>query len=758
MKAVIGRKIKDTTGLMLTKTEGVALIISIMGLVLGRVAVLGFLNPIAIGFLASFMAKGNKVYLLGIFTAVGFMTRFGGLYLVKYLLAVGIVLLAQVILSGVKYRPNKGVKGGIAAAAILLPGVLTIGFLDQVTYYTTLTLMEGALAFALVFLLEDGIAYLEGKKYRLNNETLLSLAILFGSVVAGMADIHIGVFSLKIFVCTLLVMIMASKGKTHIGATAGILLGLMLLISSDVTAYFVVVLSVAGMLAGIGKGAILQILGFTIGGALTALYLDPSLLNLGMLVSSGVAMGLFVAVPQTLILAHETVDNEYIDKTKDYLNYRLTNFANSFDKLSGTFSAIAEKKHSLDQHDISRLIDEVANKTCIGCPKRETCWGTDFYDTYQMLFALMGTCEKKGSVSDLPAHMDAFCISPARLMQNINRTFDISRNNIQWENKIAESRELVSGQLKGVGDILKQISGELKGELRFIPDLEAAILKGLGQQIERVIVIENKDKQYEVTLTYRGGRRKVTAEALAVIEGVIGKRMMVDGAGIGPVVRLIEAQKFAMASGVAKLTKEAGAVSGDSFSLVQVRGNKSLMMLSDGMGSGDKAKAGSATTLEIFEDFLETGFDKETAIKMINSVLVLKSNEDSFSTLDICMTDLYTGVSEFVKMGASSTYILREGLVQVVKNTALPMGILSEVNVDITTKRLKSGDVIVMVTDGITEGRDNEEREAYLIDLLSQNRLSNPQDLAEDILEQARGSSQGIMDDMTVLVSKITER
>ena len=37
---------------------------------------------------------------------------------------------------------------------------------------------------------------------------------------------------------------------------------------------------------------------------------------------------------------------------------------------------------------------------------------------------------------------------------------------------------------------------------------------------------------------------------------------------------------------------------------------------------------------------METGFDKDTAIRLINSILVLKSDDDSFATIDLCAVDL----------------------------------------------------------------------------------------------------------------------
>ncbi len=44
---------------------------------------------------------------------------------------------------------------------------------------------------------------------------------------------------------------------------------------------------------------------------------------------------------------------------------------------------------------------------------------------------------------------------------------------------------------------------------------------------------------------------------------------------------------------------------------------------------------------------------------MINSVLLLRSAQEKFATLDICTVNLYTAKAEFMKMGAAAAYTER---------------------------------------------------------------------------------------------------
>ena len=79
-----------------------------------------------------------------------------------------------------------------------------------------------------------------------------------------------------------------------------------------------------------------------------------------------------------------------------------------------------------------------------------------------------------------------------------------------------------------------------------------------------------------------------------------------------------------------------------------------------------------------------------------------------------------------------------------------PIGIMHAVQAQIIPFELSEGDVIVMVSDGITGGNEDCP---WLISLLSSNPLSDPAVLKETILLHARES--GSRDDMSVAVMRI---
>ncbi len=184
------------------------------------------------------------------------------------------------------------------------------------------------------------------------------------------------------------------------------------------------------------------------------------------------------------------------------------------------------------------------------------------------------------------------------------------------------------------------------------------------------------------------------------------------------------------------------------------------MAVSDGMGQGSGAAEESRTAIELLEQFTEAGFERDLAVKMINSALLLRKGEETYATLDICAVDLFDGRAEFIKLGAVSSYISRGGRILTVTAHTLPAGILQQVQIVKNEMLLKDGDMVFLLTDGITEALGGENLTAgWLKDKLEKFPLSNPQDAADYILKEAQKELRnGQKDDMTVLAGRFWKK
>ena len=183
------------------------------------------------------------------------------------------------------------------------------------------------------------------------------------------------------------------------------------------------------------------------------------------------------------------------------------------------------------------------------------------------------------------------------------------------------------------------------------------------------------------------------------------------------------------------------------------------MSLSDGMGSGSRACKESEMVIELIEKFLEAGFSKETAIRMMNSAMVIRGEDDLFSTVDISALNLYDGNCTFYKIGASATFIRRADCVECLISENLPVGVYHSVEIEKTTRSLSDGDFIIMMSDGVLEYLNVPHPEEAMESIIAGIDTNHPGRFAKQLLDQVLVYTDGkVSDDMTVLVAAVWEK
>lgn len=342
--------------------------------------------------------------------------------------------------------------------------------------------------------------------------------------------------------------------------------------------------------------------------------------------------------------------------------------------------------------------------------------------------------------------------------------FEIFRLNAGWKNRMINSKMIVSEQIEGISKLVSSMVSEISTSIDFRNDVEedvAADLDKNGVEFNDVVAVKNNRNKYEIVI-YRkpcSGKQLCSKEFVNVVSKTLGVRMKRDDEKCRFIknstecqFRLVEAENYDIITAVSKLSKED--VSGDNYSFSQIGEGRYMIALSDGMGSGVRAASESNTTISLLEKFIEAGFDRQTVIKAINSVLVLRSCEECYATIDTAIIDLYSGVGEFIKVGAAASFIKSGNDIRTIKSSSLPAGILNDINIESDVINLKNGDLIITVSDGIIDSCGDKER--WIEKELTSYESNNPKDLADHILNRAKenyGSKVG--DDMTVMVSRI---
>ncbi|MCL2373429.1 MAG: stage II sporulation protein E [Defluviitaleaceae bacterium] len=766
---------------IITRRDVASVIVGSFGFFIGRAMVFTFISPLALPFLAVFMVGGQGFYLTALFLTLGLFTRMGTFLTLRYVLAVAIMcgyyFFGQRLAGGeARGWLRLPVIAGVTSAAVFLGGITVALLYGMNGFLLVVVLLESVIAGAMTLVIKRAHVVLTGRRRRANllsGEDITAITIVLAGVIAGASDVYVGAMPLRIFFSVYVLCIAAFKGGASMAAAAGLLLGFFLHLAGYWEASWAAVLGLAGLGGGFARqwGRVAVIAGVAGLGAVALLMLAPGWMGFSM-VYAVIAGGLaFMLTPQGFYFNVASAINpvldsadDYMDKIKEETTRRLDSFSSAFQKLADTFSGLSKPKAGLNKNDISQLIDDLSTRACSSCENYAWCWEDDLYNTHQQVFTMLNACSQRGSaiLEDMSPGFRKSCKAPENLLAELRAIFNIYKHDLRWHNRIAESRELISQQLHGVSGIVKCLSDEIDMSLRFHEGLEEEmILELLKQKIEvtSVIVLEDKTGKYKVTMSHKPYNSDKTREILPVLNSVLKRRMAIEGetearGGICR-TRFMEEMKLRVTSAVSHKAKSLRG-SGDSYSAIELRNGTCLLVLSDGMGSGERARRESAATVGLLEDFIESGFDKELAVRMINSVLILKSSEESFSTLDICSVDMYTGLAEFIKIGAAQTYLLRDGRVKEIKSRSLPIGMLNDVDLETTTLEVRHDDIILMLTDGITTADEND---SWLTTELKTCPYRNPQDIADHIMAEATKRTNGAAkDDMTVLAARVWKK
>ena len=346
---------------------------------------------------------------------------------------------------------------------------------------------------------------------------------------------------------------------------------------------------------------------------------------------------------------------------------------------------------------------------------------------------------------------------------------ELDRQEMLWKRKMRDNCGLMAGQLNEVANIMEEVAEEsfcleTLGEKKTKAIMQSLMADGI--QVQELYRIQNRDGFDEYILLARksGKREKNVQDAADIMSVVLNCRLMpADGCPIlfadtYKMFRFTEEAKFHVLTGTAIAVKENEEVSGDNYSIYQTDRGKLTMLLSDGMGSGEKANEDSRVVVELMEKLLESGFRPEMAVQMINSSILIGGGEHNMSSLDMCQIDLRTGISEIIKIGGASTYIKRAHLVEQISARNLPLGIFQEIETEPMVRQLMDGDYIFMFSDGISDGLADGIGEEALSEVISRMSLENPKEMANYILNYVIRESKGrIRDDMTVLVVGLWE-
>lgn len=341
--------------------------------------------------------------------------------------------------------------------------------------------------------------------------------------------------------------------------------------------------------------------------------------------------------------------------------------------------------------------------------------------------------------------------------------------NYLWYNKMLETREAMAIQLNEMADIIEYYTRPVSLEKKSLFGMENYLKRRLKDEkiiARRISISENSKGRLEIRIIAKKKKRSNANINMMckIISKAIGQSMRSSGKENVELMNyfneylFLEQVNFTTASGTAKRIKQNEKMSGDNFTYMELDSGATFMSICDGMGSGPRAEGYSEVVIDLLEQLLESGFTEQTALKLVNSVLLTGNQWQEPAAVDMALFDKYSGTCQFLKMGAACTYIKRGGWVECIKSTSLPMGILEQVDMESITKKLYQGDFIVMISDGIVDSLECSDKEEAMGRIIMDINTASPREMALEIMNKALQLSKGVpKDDMTVLCTGIWE-
>jgi stage II sporulation protein E len=749
------------------------------GFLLGRAVILSDLAPFILPFFATlYWLNREKKGWAAMAAIAGALSVSVGQAFFSILLLLTFLAVWHALKRWIQHRADRRLPAVVFAVGFAVRILFQAAFTLRVTWTDVLTASaEASLALLVMLIFMQSVPLLfAGVSRRLyKNEEIICFVILLSAVFCGTIGWRVFGVSVDHSLARFAVVLFAASGGAAIGSTVGVVMGLVLGTASVSSLYQMSLLAFSGVLGGLLREA-----GKT--GVATGLMIATLLIGLygggyksigGEALDSAVAVVLLLATPKAWIgrLAsfipgtqeYQKEERQYIRKLRDVTVGRVEQFAGLFQTLAKSFSP--ERGNAQEGNE--RFLRHVAEKTCRNCYKRETCWVRKAAETRRLMLLLK---EERKKDPRLRREWKEHCARSAKTMEVIARERRIEDMRRRMLRKVKESRQLVADQLHGVSQVMGDFAEEMKRE-RGLHDLQEELilskLTGAGIRVEAVEIYNLNSGAIDIEIALPrddyGVCEKVIAPLLSDILGeliVVEKKAVADRPDAPCRAAFASARAFEIETGAATAARGGGPVSGDNYALFEAGPGKYALAISDGMGNGERADEESRATLQLLMNVLKSGIHEKLAIKSINSIMALRSTEEIFATLDLALIDLQTAHSDFLKVASHPSFIKRGGRVMMFDSGNLPIGMIEDVDVDIKSEQLRSGDLLIMMSDGIFDARKPiENMEAWIKRKIKELETDNPQEAADLVLEEVIRMAGGrIDDDMTVIAAKIRHR
>ncbi|MGN0025725.1 MAG: stage II sporulation protein E [Clostridium sp.] len=613
--------------------------------------------------------------------------------------------------------------------------------------------------------------------YFFSTEEIISIGILICLLIAGVGNVNILNIQIRNVLALSSIAIFAYIGGAGIGAAIGVSMGLIIGITNGDIVTAITLYSLCGLIIGIFKevGRIFSALSYGVVYFIVCMY--SSSFNLYGGIEVMLSSIVLISIPKIFI---ESVSNEFNKEKKVeiindiHLNGIKGEFIDRLSSMKSILSTLSASILNLGENDIlslnnkgTAMVESLADRVCYNCELRQRCWDRNLHSTFEGFTELISSCEKNDIY--IPKPLEKKCVKTRSLIKNAQEIVNNYTVNEALKTRLSEGRNIIASHINNISNTMEGMIRDFEKDISICFEIDKILRKAFNRnKIDYSDVFSYLDRngrmKIKVSTTNPEEERYCTKMILPIINTLVKVPVSIskEGTRINPdtgecTVIIEETPKYHMTSYAAIKAKEGETYIGDSYSFSETNEGTYINIISDGMGSGPEAGIESGLAVGLIEKFIENGFSEKTAIDTVNSIMAMKFNEDEkFTTMDLNIVDLYTGEAEFIKIGGVVSFIKRNKDIKVIKSNTLPFGILDSVDVTTEKFKLKHGDIIVSISDGVLDIDKNNIGSYSWLEEYLEYADTNPSALSRDILEKAMVLSGGkVKDDMTVLVSKI---
>lgn len=742
----------------------------IAGAVISRGATLGELSPFGASFTAALPFRYLPSGMLGAALSYLFSSPLSSFRYIAVVIAVGAI-------RWVFHELKKVSESRLYPAAVAFIPIFATGIALTFSNQSELSevyecVIEALIAAAGAYFMSRTARMFESRRALsgFSQQELACLSMTGCILLLSLSPLLIGTVSVGRLLAVLAVLLFARYGSVKGGSIAGVATGAVFALSDDgrlfLAAGYALTGLIGGLLAPMGKVAV--VFSALVCNTMFAVASPEQGMVASIALETAIASVVFLLIPKdagNFLSAIFTDDSAAVSQeaVRRNVTMRLDHCAGALENVSSCVTAVSDKLSRLYEPNADWIYEHAAEDTCRGCGLRVYCWEKQRDMTLDDFHRLTELLKENATVGagDIEDRFLKRCCKSGELARSITRSYREYRQLEAARHRITQVRSVIAGQFAGLSDILHDLATEFDEAEGYDTACSERVIEALSAAGMTVVDCSCRTGTVggmTVELELAVGRKTALSQQQLCREvgkacGRYFEQPSLSFEGDRARAVMCELPLYDLEIGSSQHVCDNGELCGDCLNYFSNGAGSTVAMISDGMGSGGRAAVDSNMAVSIMSKLCKAGLSYDCSLAVVNSSLMIKSEEESLATLDLIDFNCFTGRVRLMKAGACTTFVRRSGNILQKDMPSLPLGILNEARFVTDDLVLSADDWIVMVSDGVMVGAVD-----WIVELIDSWHRGSAEELARHIVEEARRRRENAHDDdITAVAMRVVE-